>query len=82
MKTELGSTVTDKITGFTGIVTGRVEYISGCNQLLVTSRVGSDGAVKDPQWLDEQRCEVDTSKPKLVLNNQDNPGFDRPAPKR
>lgn len=82
MKTELGSTVTDEITGFTGIVTGRVEYISGCNQLLVTARVGADGAVKDPQWFDEQRCAVDSSKPKLVLKNEASPGFDKAAPKR
>jgi len=79
---QLGQTVTDKITGFAGIVTGRVEYISGCNQCLVTPRVGADGAFKEAQWFDEQRLHVDTSMAILVLDNGRTPGFDKAAPKR
>lgn len=78
----LGRTATDKITGFKGVVTGRVEYLTGCNQLLIAPKVGSDGALKDSQWFDEQRCEFDDSAETVVLNNGRTPGPDRAAPKR
>lgn len=77
MKTQLGVTVTDRISGFTGIVTGRVEYISGCNQLLVTPKAGKDAA-----WFDEQRCKVDIRRAAIVLDNSGNPGHDKSAPVR
>ncbi|MEE8262750.1 MAG: hypothetical protein V3R83_09840 [Gammaproteobacteria bacterium] len=32
MRIEFGSTATDEVTGFTGKVTGRTEYMSGCIQ--------------------------------------------------
>ncbi|HWA22287.1 MAG TPA: hypothetical protein VG735_07835 [Caulobacterales bacterium] len=35
MNSIIGKTITDSITGFCGVVIGRVEYITGCNQLLV-----------------------------------------------
>ena len=55
----LGHKVKDRITGFTGIVIGRVEYLTGCNQVLVAAPVGADGALKDSHWIDEQRVVVD-----------------------
>ena len=77
----LGSKVKDKITGFSGTVTGRCEYLSGCNQALVVPPVGKDGNYKDGQWFDEQRLEVFKTKP-VTLNNGTTPGFDKPAPRR
>src|SRR3546814_1776690 len=56
---QLGQKVKDKITGFTGIVTGYVTYITGCNQALFAPQVGQDGAIKDACWFDEQRLVVD-----------------------
>ena len=35
MTIELGQKVQDSITGFAGLVTGRCEYITGCNQILI-----------------------------------------------
>lgn len=78
----LGSKVRDKITGFTGIVTGYVSYISGCNQALVVPQVGKDGASRDAEWFDEQRLVTDPKFKPIVLDNGANPGFDRAAPKR
>jgi len=78
---QLGDTVRDRITGFEGVVTGRVEYITGCNQLLVSPRV-KDGAKQDACWFDEQRCEVDVSAERIVLDNSKTPGADMPAPIR
>lgn len=81
MKTELGTKMRDIITGFTGVVTGRAEYISGCNQALVAPPMAADGALRDSQWFDEQRlAHVDDSL--VVLDNGSTPGCDKAAPKR
>ncbi len=77
----LGRTVTDKITGFTGIVTGYVTYLTGCNQALVVPKVGKDGTAKEPLWFDEQRLAVAATKP-VSLDNSRAAGFDHPAPIR
>ena len=78
----LGAKVKDKITGFTGIVTGYVTYISGCNQALVTPQVGKDGEAKDSLWIDEQRLDVDRKFKRIALDNGDHPGFGIAPPKR
>lgn len=78
----LGQTVTDRITGFKGVVTGIVHYISGCHQALVTPRVKDDGSAGDPHWYDLQRLEIDGTAAIVTLDNGPTPGFDRAAPKR
>jgi hypothetical protein len=50
--------VKDRITGFTGVVTGRCEYITGCNQLLVQPHLKTDGDFQEPRWLDVDRAEL------------------------
>ncbi len=77
----LGTTVRDKITGFSGVVVGRVVYLSGCNQLLVAPPVDEKGAFRESQWIDEQRADVLDVSP-IVLDNTTTPGHDRPAPRR
>jgi hypothetical protein len=81
-RVNLGATVRDIITGFSGVVTGRVEYLSGCNQSLVQPRVGDDGTHRGPEWFDEQRLVTDPDVPAIALDNGATPGFDRAAPKR
>lgn len=77
----LGSKVTDKITGFTGIVTGRCEYLTGCSQFLVATK-SMKNADPTSAWFDEQRLEVDKKAKPIFLNNGKTLGFDKPAPKR
>ena len=79
---KLGERVQDKISGFVGVVTGRAQYISGCSQALVAPSVDKDGNFKDGNWFDEQRLEVVAGSEVITLDNGDNPGFDRQAPKR
>jgi hypothetical protein len=80
-KVPLGSKAKDTITGFSGVVTGFCEYISGCNQVLLTPPVDKDGGYKSGQWFDVQRVErVDDSL--VVLDNSETPGCDIPAPVR
>jgi hypothetical protein len=79
---KIGITYRDKITGFTGLATGYVQYISGCNQLLLAPPVGPDGTMRDSAWFDQQRLEVVKGGPTVSLDNGQTPGFDRAAPRR
>jgi hypothetical protein len=81
MHPKIGHKYRDKISGFVGTATGRVEYISGCNQLLLCP-TAKDGALGASEWFDEQRCEQVSDTERVVLNNSDSPGFDRAPPKR
>lgn len=82
MNIKLGQKVRDKITGFMGVVTGKVQYISGCHQALVAPAASVDGrSLGEPQWFDEQRLLVTDAKP-IKLDNGDSSGSDRQAPKR
>lgn len=81
MNVELGTTQKDRVTGFTGVVTGLCQYITGCSQALLTPKSSDDGSFKDAHWFDEQRLE-EQLVPKVVLDNTEHTGFDKPAPKR
>lgn len=54
-KVDLGVQVEDNITGFKGIVTGRVEYVTGCLQYLLTPKVDDEGKRQASEWFDEDR---------------------------
>lgn len=75
-----GSKVTCKITGFTGVVTGIVTYITGCSQCLVQPRMKEDGSIPESIWIDIQRLDV-VSDDIIKLNNSVTPGCDKQAPK-
>ncbi len=83
MHEALGYTYEDKITGFRGVCTGYVEYISGCNQLLLTPKVGDDGKMVGGSWVDEQRLVLAGNDCRVVLENDSKHlGCDMPAPVR
>lgn len=58
MKITLGQKVKDKVTGYEGIATARVEYLNGCVQYCVKPKVGADGKMPDPEYIDVQQLEV------------------------
>lgn len=76
----LGKTVKDQITGFEGVVTGRVEYLTGCAQLLVQPKVKESGDFAESRWFDETRCLVTDENP-VFVNGTPNAGPDKPAPR-
>ena len=78
MSIKLGSTVTDKVTGFTGIATGRFEYINGCVRYCV-ERGKDDGGVEELHF-DQERLEVSTRLPVDVTPTPT--GGARPTPPR
>ena len=78
----LGRTFRDKVTGFVGIATGQVSYITGCDQLLLVPKVDAAGKVQESQWFDTQRCEAIESEAQVVIDNSQFNGPDKEAPKR
>lgn len=81
MHASLGFKFKDRVTGFEGVATGRIEYMTGCNQLLLVP-AAKDGEWKDGHWVDEQRCDKVVSFEKITLDNSKSPGFDKAHPRR
>jgi len=58
-KIKLGEQVKDCITGFTGVVVARTEWLYGCVRLGVQSESLDDkGKVRDAIWFDEPQLKV------------------------
>lgn len=53
-----GDTVKEKITGFTGVITGTCFYITGCNQYLITGKPKDEYSQAEALWYDEGRIEL------------------------
>jgi len=51
---ELGKKYRDRISGFTGIATGRHEYLNGCVRITITATELHDGKPVDPQTFDTE----------------------------
>lgn len=54
----MGKLAKDKITGFTGIITSKHIYLTGCNQYGLQPAVDKDGKVPDKNYFDEGRVEI------------------------
>lgn len=54
----LGKEVRDRVTGFTGIVTSKLEYLTGCIQYCVVPKVSADNKYPEGTYIDYQRLEV------------------------
>ncbi len=57
---KLGEQVTDSVTGFSGKVMARSEYLYGCVQVLVQPEGLKDGQPHESQWFDEQRLTTES----------------------
>ena len=77
MKIELGRTYKDKITGFTGVATGIVSYITGCDQVLLTPKA-KGGEHKSGQWADVNRLSVTKAKKIVIETSKDKGAMDAP----
>ncbi len=55
---QFGKKYKDIITGYEGIATAWVEYLSGCNQVLLAATIKGDGALISPEWFDIQRIQA------------------------
>ncbi len=75
-----GDVVIEKITGFTGTITGTCFYITGCNQYLLTAKGKDDITQGKSLWYDEGRLKYlkEGTSPKEVKSK--GRGCDIPAP--
>lgn len=55
----LGLKASDKVTGFSGVITSVSFDLYGCIQLVVSPPVGSDGKKPDGHWFDLNRLDID-----------------------
>lgn len=55
---ELGSQAKDKITGFSGILTARCEFLTGCNRYCIQPIGLKDGIPIESQYFDEGLIEI------------------------
>jgi len=82
MESKHGQTATDKITGFTGIVTGHADYITGCDQYLLQPKC-KDEAWVESRWFDAGRLtfsDEEAIEAESVTGEKN--GCDRPAPRK
>lgn len=54
----MGVQVRCRVTGLTGIITGKTEYINGCIQWLLKPPVDKDGKLVEGCWIDTIQLEV------------------------
>ena len=54
--TKLGIKAKDSVTGFSGTVTGRTEYLHTGPRVLLEAPVGADGAMRG-EWFEEVRIQ-------------------------
>lgn len=90
--TTLGLTYKDSITSFTGVATGKLSYLTGCNQTMLTpTKQKEDGGLHESVWFDDQRLTLVANKKQITLDNTKTPGpsgrapvgrSSAPAPKR
>lgn len=78
---KLGQEGRDKITGFKGIITCHVRYITGCDQYGLTPKA-KNGETKSSQWFDEARIEIIGKGIEIeeVTDQRDPGGPNRDAP--
>lgn len=66
-----GDKVIEKVTGFTGTITGTCFYLTGCNQYLITAKTKDEFSQAKVVWYDEGRIEY--IKDHLTENDCDIP---------
>jgi hypothetical protein len=55
---ELGKKAIDKVSGFTGMLTAKIEYLYGNDRYLIDPKVCEDNKYQEGQWFDEERIEL------------------------
>jgi hypothetical protein len=57
-KFELGDRVKDRVSGFSGIVISRTEYLNGCQQYGIAPPTDKEGKMMDSYNIDGQQLEL------------------------
>ena len=74
----LGKKGKDKITGFEGIIVGKISYLFGCDQYGIAPQTFNkeSGKRADTEWFDEGRIEITGEGVKPEEVRVDKPGAD------
>ncbi len=82
--TNLGDKAEHQITGFQGIVTGRAEYLSGCEKILIQPQgLQEKGNPIEAQWFDVPECktlEAGAFTPERYIDAPGGPQHEAPKP--
>lgn len=57
-KHELGLRAKDKISGMTGVITARCEFLTGCNRYCITPQELKDGRPIEGMYFDEEQIQI------------------------
>ena len=79
MEIKLGNLVKDVVSDFSGIVVSKVEYLTGCTQYAVQSKIGSNGTYPDAVYFDHKRLIVIDNG--IDIQSEDTGGTMRDCPK-
>jgi hypothetical protein len=55
MKPKIGDIAKDNITGFSGLIDAKIEYLTGCTQFRLQPRELKDSKIQECVWFDENR---------------------------
>lgn len=79
----LGKKAKDKVTGFEGIIIGKINYLTGCDQYGIVAPVKKGEATKSAEWFDVHRVLITGPGVKInqVSKKSDPGGISRDAPK-
>ena len=77
---ELGDTVKDKVTGFTGVATSRVEFLNGCIQYGVKPKVSKDNVQPEVEYIDEEQLLISKIK-RVKVDGKRTGGMQTDTPK-
>lgn len=81
-KLELGAKVRDKITGYSGQIIGRTEWLYACRRYVVQARELKDGAPVAAINCDEDQLEViEEPAEKHVMKDTGGPTLESPRPR-
>lgn len=81
-KLELGTKVTDKITGYTGQIIGRTEWLYACRRYVIQARELKDGKPVEAINCDEDQLEVvEEPAEKHVMKSTGGPTREAPRPR-
>jgi hypothetical protein len=81
---KLGDTIRDTISGFTGVLVARTEWLNGCVRLTIQPKTLHEGKRIDNDTFDIEQCElVEAAQPKTaVATGGERENISRPADPR
>jgi len=79
---KLGDKVRCKLTGFIGIAVAKTEFINGCVQWSVLSKIGKDKKMPEEIGIDEQSLEIVPLKKKKIKKSDTGGAMNRNCSRR